>query len=54
MGKNDAEQPQARGDVEFRQPAAKLVAERPGDDELEEINKKLQDDDGFPHHCGGA
>ncbi|WP_274364167.1 hypothetical protein [Paenibacillus thermotolerans] len=46
-------QSKPKGDVRFQQPPAKLVAARAEDEGIEALNKKLQDDDGFPHHCGG-
>jgi hypothetical protein len=47
--------PQPRGEVRFQASAAKIVAERPNDDEeLEELKNRLSDDDGFPPSCGGV
>lgn len=45
---------QPKGHVEFRQPAAKLVADAPGDEQMRENLDEMRMNDGFPGSCGIA
>lgn len=40
-----------KGHVEFRQPAAKLVADMPGDDAMRESLEETMQNDGYPGSC---